>query len=125
MGTYSSDRVGKEVVGSVKEAIGTMTGDAKLEVEGMEAERPTFHGLRDEAPVTPSMSSDPMMADGSAEVLAVHAERVSIGKLEALVGLAETTHCRRTRLLGYFGETPAGAGCRDARLRRGDCVTPG
>jgi ATP-dependent DNA helicase RecQ len=32
-------------------------------------------------------------------------KRVSIGKLEALVGLAETTNCRRTRLLGYFGET--------------------
>jgi ATP-dependent DNA helicase RecQ len=33
--------------------------------------------------------------------------RVSIGKLDALVGLAETTGCRRSRLLGYFGETPA------------------
>src|SRR6476646_7943921 len=32
-------------------------------------------------------------------------KRVSIGKLEALVGLTETAHCRRTRLLGYFGET--------------------
>ena len=31
-------------------------------------------------------------------------KRVSIGKLDALVGLAETTGCRRTRLLGYFGE---------------------
>src|SRR3954466_4102395 len=35
-------------------------------------------------------------------------KRVSIGKLEALVGLAETTGCRRSRLLGYFGETFAG-----------------
>src|ERR1700688_660182 len=35
-------------------------------------------------------------------------KRVSIGKLEALVGLAETTACRRTRLLGYFGETRSG-----------------
>jgi ATP-dependent DNA helicase RecQ len=34
-------------------------------------------------------------------------KRVSIGKLDALVGLAETTGCRRSRLLGYFGETPA------------------
>src|SRR6201991_5151716 len=33
-------------------------------------------------------------------------KRVSIGKLDALVGLAETANCRRTRLLGYFGETP-------------------
>jgi ATP-dependent DNA helicase RecQ len=32
-------------------------------------------------------------------------KRVSIGKLDALVSLAETTHCRRSRLLGYFGET--------------------
>src|SRR6202048_2680879 len=38
-------------------------------------------------------------------------KRVSIGKLDALVGLAETTHCRRTRLLGYFGETPSRANC--------------
>ncbi len=34
-------------------------------------------------------------------------KRVSIGKLQALVGLAETAGCRRSRLLGYFGETPA------------------
>src|SRR6202161_2223703 len=34
-------------------------------------------------------------------------KRVSIGKLDALVGLAETTGCRRSRLLGYFGVTPA------------------
>ena len=34
-------------------------------------------------------------------------KRVSVGKLDALVGLAETTGCRRSRLLGYFGETPA------------------
>src|SRR6202051_456103 len=32
-------------------------------------------------------------------------KRVSLGKLDALVGLAETADCRRTRLLGYFGET--------------------
>ncbi|SDT20770.1 DNA helicase RecQ [Bradyrhizobium canariense] len=32
-------------------------------------------------------------------------KRVSIGKLNALVSLAETTDCRRSRLLGYFGET--------------------
>jgi ATP-dependent DNA helicase RecQ len=36
-------------------------------------------------------------------------KRVSAGKLEALVGLAETAGCRRQRLLGYFGETSAGA----------------
>jgi len=34
-------------------------------------------------------------------------KRVSVGKLDALVALAETTGCRRSRLLGYFGETPA------------------
>jgi len=32
-------------------------------------------------------------------------KRVSAGKLEALVSLAETVNCRRARLLGYFGET--------------------
>src|SRR5712672_843990 len=32
-------------------------------------------------------------------------KRVSRGKLEALVGLAETASCRRVHLLGYFGET--------------------
>ena len=31
-------------------------------------------------------------------------KRVSIGKLDALVALAETAGCRRSRLLGYFGE---------------------
>ena len=42
-------------------------------------------------------------------------KRVSIGKLEALVGLAETANCRRTRLLGYFGETPGGRQMRQLR----------
>src|SRR5712672_3570328 len=37
-------------------------------------------------------------------------KRVSIGKLEALVSLAETANCRRARLLGYFGETFGSAG---------------
>ena len=37
-------------------------------------------------------------------------KRVSYGKLDALVGLAETAGCRRVRLLSYFGEasTPCG-----------------
>src|SRR5689334_9635368 len=35
-------------------------------------------------------------------------KRVSVGKLDALVGLAETADCRRARLLGYFGETFTG-----------------
>ena len=38
-------------------------------------------------------------------------KRVSIGKLDALVGLAETANCRRTRLLGYFGENLNAARC--------------
>ena len=42
-------------------------------------------------------------------------KRVSIGKLDALVGLAETTNCRRTRLLGYFGETPGSGQMRQLR----------
>ena len=46
--------------------------------------------------------------------------RVSIGKLEALVGLAETTHCRRTRLLGYFGETPSTTKCGNCD----NCLSP-
>jgi len=32
-------------------------------------------------------------------------KRVSRGKLDALVGLAETAECRRVRLLAYFGES--------------------
>ena len=37
-------------------------------------------------------------------------KRISYGKLDALVGLAETAGCRRVRLLAYFGEasTPCG-----------------
>jgi ATP-dependent DNA helicase RecQ len=47
-------------------------------------------------------------------------KRVSIGKLEALVGLAETGGCRRARLLGYFGET-----LKDARCGNCDnCLSP-
>jgi ATP-dependent DNA helicase RecQ len=47
-------------------------------------------------------------------------KRVSIGKLEALVGLAETTACRRTRLLGYFGETLGQAQCGNCD----NCLSP-
>jgi ATP-dependent DNA helicase RecQ len=47
-------------------------------------------------------------------------KRVSIGKLEALVGLAETANCRRSRLLGYFGETPAAAQCGNCD----NCLSP-
>ena len=47
-------------------------------------------------------------------------KRVSIGKLDALVGLAETTDCRRSRLLGYFGETPAAAKCGNCD----NCLSP-
>src|SRR6478735_2741497 len=47
-------------------------------------------------------------------------KRVSIGKLEALVGLAETADCRRTRLLGYFGERPAAAKCGNCD----NCLSP-
>jgi len=47
-------------------------------------------------------------------------KRVSIGKLEALVGLAETTACRRTRLLGYFGETLQAAKCGNCD----NCLSP-
>uniref|UniRef100_Q07GV3 DNA helicase RecQ n=1 Tax=Rhodopseudomonas palustris (strain BisA53) TaxID=316055 RepID=Q07GV3_RHOP5 len=47
-------------------------------------------------------------------------KRVSIGKLEALVGLCETTGCRRTRLLGYFGETPHEVHCGNCD----NCLSP-
>jgi ATP-dependent DNA helicase RecQ len=47
-------------------------------------------------------------------------KRVSIGKLDALVGLAETTNCRRSRLLGYFGETPKAAACGNCD----NCLSP-
>ncbi len=47
-------------------------------------------------------------------------KRVSIGKLEALVGLAETTSCRRARLLGYFGEHPKAAKCGNCD----NCLSP-
>ena len=47
-------------------------------------------------------------------------KRVSIGKLDALVGLAETTGCRRSRLLGYFGETLATGNCGNCD----NCLSP-
>src|SRR6202045_1953819 len=47
-------------------------------------------------------------------------KRVSIGKLDALVGLAETAHCRRTRLLGYFGENPKAVKCGNCD----NCLSP-
>src|SRR5713101_7810183 len=47
-------------------------------------------------------------------------KRVSIAKLEALVALAETANCRRSRLLGYFGETPAAAKCGNCD----NCLSP-
>ena len=52
-------------------------------------------------------------------------KRVSIGKLDALVSLAETAHCRRKRLLGYFGEELHGTNCGncDNCLRRRRCAT--
>ena len=47
-------------------------------------------------------------------------KRVSIGKLDALVSLAETAHCRRGRLLGYFGETLKAASCGNCD----NCLSP-
>ncbi|MBI5128194.1 MAG: DNA helicase RecQ [Rhodopseudomonas palustris] len=47
-------------------------------------------------------------------------KRVSMGKLDALVGLCESTGCRRTRLLGYFGETAAQERCGNCD----NCLTP-
>ncbi len=47
-------------------------------------------------------------------------KRVSIGKLEALVGLAESAGCRRSRLLGYFGETLSSSKCGNCD----NCLSP-
>jgi ATP-dependent DNA helicase RecQ len=47
-------------------------------------------------------------------------KRVSTGKLEALVSFAETATCRRTRLLGYFGETHAATTCGNCD----NCLSP-
>jgi ATP-dependent DNA helicase RecQ len=47
-------------------------------------------------------------------------KRVSIGKLDALVGLAETAGCRRSRLLGYFGEETTGSTCGNCD----NCLSP-
>jgi ATP-dependent DNA helicase RecQ len=47
-------------------------------------------------------------------------KRVSFGKLEALVALAETADCRRRRLLGYFGEDATAATCGNCD----NCLAP-
>jgi ATP-dependent DNA helicase RecQ len=47
-------------------------------------------------------------------------KRVSIGKLDALVALAETAGCRRSRLLGYFGEEVTGTNCGNCD----NCLSP-
>ena len=47
-------------------------------------------------------------------------KRVSISKLDALVGLAETAQCRRKRLLSYFGETLRSDNCGNCD----NCVSP-
>ncbi len=47
-------------------------------------------------------------------------KRVSIGKLDALVALAEAVHCRRSRLLGYFGETVNAKSCGNCD----NCLSP-
>jgi ATP-dependent DNA helicase RecQ len=47
-------------------------------------------------------------------------KRVSIAKLEALVAMAETPNCRRSRLLGYFGETLNATKCGNCD----NCLSP-
>jgi ATP-dependent DNA helicase RecQ len=47
-------------------------------------------------------------------------KRVSIHKLDALVGLAETATCRRARLLKYFGETFDATNCGNCD----NCLVP-
>jgi len=48
-------------------------------------------------------------------------KRIERQKLTALVGLCETTQCRRTALLGYFGE--AASGCGNCDICRGEVET--
>ena len=45
-------------------------------------------------------------------------KRVATAKLDALLGLCESTQCRRVRLLDYFGETAAPCGNCDNCLER-------
>ncbi|HEY1889828.1 MAG TPA: DNA helicase RecQ [Steroidobacteraceae bacterium] len=45
-------------------------------------------------------------------------KRVATARLDALLGLCETTHCRRVRLLDYFGEAAAPCGNCDNCLDR-------
>jgi ATP-dependent DNA helicase RecQ len=47
-------------------------------------------------------------------------KRVSRAKLDALVGLCESATCRRSRLLGYFGEEIEGENCGNCD----NCTTP-
>jgi ATP-dependent DNA helicase RecQ len=47
-------------------------------------------------------------------------KRVSVGKLDALVGLCETAGCRRVRLLDYFGEASGGPNCGNCD----NCLSP-
>src|SRR5450631_835017 len=47
-------------------------------------------------------------------------KRVSVGKLDALVGLCETAGCRRARLLDYFGEASAAPNCGNCD----NCLSP-
>ncbi|MGE5159462.1 MAG: DNA helicase RecQ [Gemmatimonas sp.] len=47
-------------------------------------------------------------------------KRVSVQKLEALVALAESANCRRTRLLAYFSETFPRESCGNCD----NCLTP-
>src|SRR6202012_3982873 len=47
-------------------------------------------------------------------------KRVSVGKIDELVALAETTGGRRSRLLGYFGETLANLKCGNCD----NCLSP-
>src|SRR6201996_4605210 len=47
-------------------------------------------------------------------------KRVSLGKLDALVGLAETAECRRSRLLRYFSETLKTVKCGNCD----NCLSP-
>src|ERR1700749_5145830 len=47
-------------------------------------------------------------------------KRVSTGKLDALVGLAESVHCPRGRLLGYFRATFGAGTCGNCD----NCLSP-
>ncbi len=77
--------------------------------DGLPADAWLTYGLQD-------VVQQRRLIDGS-EAADAH-KRVSVAKLDAMLGLCETTECRRARLLAYFGETSKPCGNCD------NCLDP-